>query len=66
MTELIFGLGIMLAVGGGFRAVLAVLTARYRDREGQHEAARKATRGAVIYGSATALGIVLIALGAIL
>lgn len=63
--EIVLGLGVMLAIGGGFRAVLAILTVRDRERSGD-QTVGQARRGAVIYGSVAVVGIALATLGALL
>lgn len=58
--DLLFGVGAMLAVGCGLRAVIGIVAMRDRKRTRLHDP-NQARRGAVIYGSGALLGLLLIA-----
>jgi hypothetical protein len=59
-VDLLLGVGWTLAVGGGVRAVIGLVAIRERRRTGVHDP-DQARRGALIYGSAAVLGLLLIA-----
>lgn len=59
-VDLLFGVGAMLAVGCGLRAVIGIVATRDRKRTRLHDP-NQARCGAVICGSGALLGLLLIA-----